>query len=64
MPKTFLDKFAYRTVKILRFPTDLFFKVCYLAYNLTRNALFSLITFYFFLFFLSLKKKPNSPENV
>ncbi|CAN1252621.1 hypothetical protein LINPERPRIM_LOCUS8095 [Linum perenne] len=26
VPKTFLDKFAYRTVKILRFPTDIFFQ--------------------------------------
>ncbi|XAR53054.1 Ubiquinol oxidase [Bertholletia excelsa] len=26
IPKTFLDKFAYRTVKILRIPTDLFFQ--------------------------------------
>ncbi|KAJ8755640.1 hypothetical protein K2173_022235 [Erythroxylum novogranatense] len=25
-PKTYLDKFAYRTVKILRFPTDIFFQ--------------------------------------
>ncbi|KAL5547430.1 hypothetical protein UlMin_002661 [Ulmus minor] len=25
-PKTFIDKFAYRTVKLLRIPTDLFFK--------------------------------------
>ncbi|KAF3965859.1 hypothetical protein CMV_009995 [Castanea mollissima] len=26
VPKKFLDKFAYRTVKLLRIPTDLFFK--------------------------------------
>ncbi|KAI4296362.1 hypothetical protein L6164_036326 [Bauhinia variegata] len=26
VPKTFLDKFAYRTVKLLRIPTDMFFK--------------------------------------
>ncbi|KAF5198690.1 Alternative oxidase 3 protein [Thalictrum thalictroides] len=26
VPKTFLDKFAYRTVKILRIPTDIFFQ--------------------------------------
>ncbi|GAV65365.1 AOX domain-containing protein [Cephalotus follicularis] len=26
LPKTFLDKFAYRTVKILRIPTDIFFQ--------------------------------------
>ncbi|KAL5568612.1 hypothetical protein UlMin_025187 [Ulmus minor] len=26
VPKTFIDKFAYRTVKLLRIPTDLFFK--------------------------------------
>ncbi|XP_038681607.1 ubiquinol oxidase, mitochondrial-like [Tripterygium wilfordii] len=26
VPKTFLDKFAYRTVKVLRIPTDVFFQ--------------------------------------
>uniref|UniRef100_A0A5B7AFU2 Ubiquinol oxidase n=1 Tax=Davidia involucrata TaxID=16924 RepID=A0A5B7AFU2_DAVIN len=26
VPKTFMDKFAYRTVKLLRIPTDIFFK--------------------------------------
>ncbi|PIA36670.1 hypothetical protein AQUCO_03300110v1 [Aquilegia coerulea] len=26
VPKTFLDKFAYRTVKLLRIPTDMFFQ--------------------------------------
>ncbi|KAF3773176.1 Ubiquinol oxidase [Nymphaea thermarum] len=26
VPKTFLDKVAYRTVKLLRFPTDIFFQ--------------------------------------
>ncbi|PIA55192.1 hypothetical protein AQUCO_00800134v1 [Aquilegia coerulea] len=26
VPKTFLDKFAYRTVKLLRIPTDIFFQ--------------------------------------
>ncbi|KAF2309205.1 hypothetical protein GH714_001172 [Hevea brasiliensis] len=26
VPKTFLDKFAYRTVKLLRVPTDIFFQ--------------------------------------
>ncbi|KAK6143713.1 hypothetical protein DH2020_024061 [Rehmannia glutinosa] len=29
VPKTFLDKVAYRTVKLLRIPTDVFFRVCY-----------------------------------
>lgn len=32
VPKTFLDKVAYRTVKLLRIPTDVFFKVCCLDY--------------------------------
>lgn len=27
VPKTFLDKFAFRTVKLLRVPTDIFFQV-------------------------------------
>ena len=27
VPKTFIDKVAYRTVKLLRIPTDIFFKV-------------------------------------
>lgn len=27
-PVTFLDKFAYWTVKVLRYPTDIFFQVC------------------------------------
>lgn len=29
VPKTFSDKFAYRTVKLLRVPTDIFFQVIY-----------------------------------
>jgi len=32
VPKNFLDKVAYRTVKLLRIPTDLFFKVRKLQY--------------------------------
>ncbi|XLR48237.1 hypothetical protein S83_032897 [Arachis hypogaea] len=28
VPKNFLDKVAYRTVKLIRIPTDAFFKVC------------------------------------
>lgn len=32
VPKTFLDKIAYRTVKLLRIPTDIFFQVCYPFY--------------------------------
>ena len=31
VPKKFLDKVAYRTVKLLRIPTDLFFKVSHLC---------------------------------
>lgn len=29
VPNTMLDKIAYYTVKSLRFPTDIFFQVCY-----------------------------------
>lgn len=32
VPKTFLDKVAFRTVKLLRIPTDVFFKVSCLDY--------------------------------
>ncbi|KAF5743937.1 ubiquinol oxidase mitochondrial [Tripterygium wilfordii] len=35
VPKTFLDKFAYRTVKILRITTDMFFQVCCLLRSCT-----------------------------
>lgn len=33
VPKNFLDKVAYRTVKLLRIPTDLFFKVCNITFG-------------------------------
>lgn len=33
VPKTFLDKVAYRTVKLLRVPTDIFFQVCYFIWS-------------------------------
>lgn len=32
VPKTFGDKFAYHTVKLLRVPTDVFFQVIYVIY--------------------------------
>ncbi|KAL6964137.1 ubiquinol oxidase (non-electrogenic) [Sarracenia purpurea var. burkii] len=31
VPKTFLDKVAYRTVKVLRIPTDIFFQTSVLT---------------------------------
>lgn len=32
VPKTFVDKVAFRTVKLLRIPTDIFFKVMYTGF--------------------------------
>lgn len=52
VPKTFLDRFAFRTVKLLRIPTDIFFQVFYfyvflvLIWSCMRNDT-SIILFFF-----------------
>lgn len=41
VPKTFLDKVAYRTVKLLRIPTDIFFKVRLFAPLFWQHVLYT-----------------------